>query len=86
VTGRDGAAGRRRGIGAVARASGLTVSALRFYDGAGVLRPDEVDPVSGYRWYGEHQVALARVIAALRRVRMPVPEIAAVVAARAARR
>jgi DNA polymerase-3 subunit beta len=78
VTGRDEG---RRGIGAVARESGLTVSALRFYDGAGVLRPDDVDPVSGYRWYGQHQVALARVVAALRRVRMPVAEIAAVVAA-----
>ena len=28
-----------RGIGQMARESGLTVSALRFYDGAGVLVP-----------------------------------------------
>lgn len=27
------------GIGQLARVSGLTVSALRFYDGAGVLEP-----------------------------------------------
>jgi DNA polymerase III subunit beta len=81
VTGRDGAEDRRRGIGAMARASGLTVSALRFYDGAGVLRPAGVDPASGYRWYADRQVAQARLIAALRRVRMPVPEIAAVLAA-----
>ena len=32
-----------RGIGEMARASGLSVSALRFYDGAGVLVPAEVD-------------------------------------------
>jgi len=40
-----------RGIGEVARASGLSVSALRFYDGAGVLVPAEVDPATGYRRY-----------------------------------
>jgi DNA-binding transcriptional MerR regulator len=39
-----------RSIGEMARASGLTVSALRFYDGAGVLVPAFVDPETGYRW------------------------------------
>ena len=39
-------------IGEMARASGLTVSALRFYDGAGVLVPAAVDPATGYRTYG----------------------------------
>lgn len=37
------------GIGRLARASGLTVSALRFYDGADVLTPAVVDPHTGYR-------------------------------------
>jgi DNA polymerase-3 subunit beta len=65
-----------RGIGEVARASGLSVSALRFYDGAGVLVPAEVDPATGYRRYADDQVRAARLIAGLRRVGMPVPEIA----------
>ena len=65
-----------RGIGEVARASGLTVSALRFYDGAGVLVPAEVDPATGYRWYADGQVRAARLIAGLRRVGLPVAEIA----------
>jgi DNA-binding transcriptional MerR regulator len=65
-----------RGIGEVARASGLTVSALRFYDGAGVLVPAEVDRVTGYRWYADDQVRAARLIAGLRRVGLPVAEIA----------
>jgi DNA polymerase-3 subunit beta len=65
-----------RSIGEVARASGLTVSALRFYDGAGVLVPAEVDAVTGYRRYAEEQVRAARLIAGLRRVGMPVAEIA----------
>ncbi len=65
-----------RGIGEVARASGLSVSALRFYDGAGVLVPAEVDPDTGYRRYTAGQVRAARLIAGLRRVGMPVAEIA----------
>jgi DNA polymerase-3 subunit beta len=65
-----------RGIGEVARASGLTVSALRFYDGAGVLVPAEVDPATGYRRYADDQVRAARLIAGLRRVGLPVAEIA----------
>jgi DNA polymerase-3 subunit beta len=65
-----------RGIGKVARASGLSVSALRFYDGAGVLVPAEVDPATGYRRYADDQVRAARLIAGLRRVGMPVAEIA----------
>jgi DNA-binding transcriptional MerR regulator len=67
----------------MARESGLTVSALRFYDSAGILPPADVDAATGYRWYADHQVAQARLIAALRRVRMPLPEIAAVLAATA---
>ncbi|MFC0504087.1 MerR family transcriptional regulator [Micromonospora costi] len=70
-----------RSIGELARASGLTVSALRFYDSAGVLVPARVDPVTGYRWYTDAQVAPARLVAGLRRVGMPVPEIAAAVRA-----
>ncbi|MEH1167127.1 MerR family transcriptional regulator [Micromonospora sp. CPCC 205539] len=68
-------------IGELARASGLTVSALRFYDSAGVLQPALVDPVTGYRWYADEQIAPARLVAGLRRVGMPVPEIAAAVRA-----
>ncbi|MEU4782734.1 MerR family transcriptional regulator [Micromonospora sp. NPDC023633] len=66
-----------RSIGELARASGLTVSALRFYDSAGVLAPALVDPATGYRWYTGDQVAPARLVAGLRRVGMPVAEIAA---------
>ena len=73
------------GIGQMARRSGLTVSALRFYDGAGVLVPAWVDPSSGYRWYGEDQVRDARVIARLRRVGLPLAEICRVLAHRQSR-
>ncbi|HEX5741393.1 MAG TPA: MerR family DNA-binding transcriptional regulator [Pilimelia sp.] len=79
-----------RGIGQMARETGLTVSALRFYDRAGLLVPAAVDPRTGYRRYAGGQVGPARVVAGLRRVGMPLAQIAAVLAAlpdaRAARR
>ncbi len=64
-----------RGIGQMARECALSVSALRFYDGAGVLVPARVDPASGYRSYSDEQVTSARLIARLRRVGMPIAEI-----------
>lgn len=67
-----------RSIGEMARASGLSVSALRFYDGAGVFGPARVDLRTGYRWYAPDQLADARLIARLRRVGMPLADISEV--------
>ncbi|WP_161958492.1 MerR family transcriptional regulator [Ornithinimicrobium cavernae] len=68
-------------IGELSRASGLTVSALRFYDREGLLVPADVDPHTGYRRYSPGQVRLARLLAGMRRVGMPLAEMAAVLAA-----
>ncbi|MEO7061694.1 MAG: MerR family transcriptional regulator [Lapillicoccus sp.] len=67
------------GIGEVARASGLTVSALRFYDREGVLTPAVVDPVTGYRRYAAAQVRPARLVAGMRRIGVPLADIAVAV-------
>jgi DNA polymerase-3 subunit beta len=69
------------GIGEMARRSGLSVSALRYYDGAGLLVPASVDAASGYRRYRPDQVVTARVLANLRRVGLPLAEVARVLAA-----
>src|SRR4051794_39796025 len=69
-----------RGIGEMVRDSGLSVSALRFYDGAGVLVPAWVDPVSGYRWYSTEQREESRLLARLRRAGMPLADIRLVLA------
>ncbi|MFJ9706861.1 MerR family transcriptional regulator [Streptomyces sp. NPDC101234] len=69
-----------RSIGEMARDSGLGVSALRFYDRAGVLVPAWVDPVSGYRWYEPGQLEEARMLACLRRAGMPLADIRLVLA------
>lgn len=70
----------KHSIGEIARASGLSVSALRFYDGAGVLVPAAVDPLTGYRRYSDDQLRAARLVAGLRRVGMPVAAITRAVA------
>ncbi|MER6359897.1 MerR family transcriptional regulator [Kitasatospora sp. NPDC001527] len=70
-----------RSIGELARDSGLSVSALRFYDGADVLAPARVDPRTGYRWYAPEQLADARLLARLRRVGLPLAGIRAVLGA-----
>jgi DNA-binding transcriptional MerR regulator len=67
-------------IGSFARAGGLPVTALRFYDAAGVLRPAHVDPATGYRWYTSAQVRTARLVASLRQAGLPVPDLVSVLA------
>src|SRR6478672_11689198 len=65
-------------IGEVARASGLSASALRFYDREGVLVPADVDALTGYRRYAARQLRAARLVASLRRVGMPLAEVSVV--------
>ena len=72
------------GIGRLASLSGLPVSALRFYDGAGVLPPSRVDPTTGYRYYESSQVVPARLVAHLRRVGLSLEDIRTVLAEPAA--
>ncbi len=77
----DGTRDDLRGIGEMSRETGLTISALRFYDRAGLLVPAEVDAATGYRRYAERQVVSARLVAGLRRVGMPLVEIERVLTA-----
>ncbi|MFE9428185.1 MerR family transcriptional regulator [Kitasatospora sp. NPDC006697] len=62
-------------IGAFARACGLSPKALRLYDELGLLRPDRVDPASGYRYYRPAQLDRARLVAHLRRIGVPLAVI-----------
>jgi DNA-binding transcriptional MerR regulator len=64
--------------GEFARRSRLSVKALRLYDRSGLLRPAEVHPGNGYRRYAESQLYAARLIALLRRLDMPLSQIAAI--------
>ena len=67
-------------IGEFSRLSHLTVTTLRHYHEVGLLTPAQIDP-SGYRRYGVSQVQQAQLVRRLRQLEMPVPEVAAVLAA-----
>ncbi|MGU3435676.1 MerR family transcriptional regulator [Actinomycetes bacterium M1A6_2h] len=65
-------------IGALARACGLTTSALRFYDDCGLLVPTEVDPTTGYRFYEASQVTRASTIRKLREIDVPLAVVTSI--------
>ena len=67
-------------IGRFAKATRLSVKALRHYDELGLLRPAAVDPSSGYRYYRPAQANQAEAIRILRSVDMPLEEIGALLA------
>ena len=61
-------------ISAFGRAARLSPKALRLYDELGLLRPAQVDPDSGYRYYEPAQLEW------LRRLGMPLAQIKVVTA------
>ena len=63
-------------IGRFARLTGLTVKALRYYDELGLLRPATVAGDTGYRLYSSAQVGRADAIRTLRRLEVPLDDIA----------
>jgi len=67
-------------IGRFSRLTGLTVKALRHYDELGLLRPAAVDPDTGYRSYSSDQVGRAEWIRTLRRLELPLDDIATILA------
>ncbi len=67
-------------IGEFARATFLSVKALRHYHDVGILEPVLIDPATGYRNYGTEQVPVAQMIRRLRQLEMPLDDIRAVVA------
>jgi DNA-binding transcriptional MerR regulator len=66
-------------IGIFARRSRLSTKALRLYDQIGLLVPADVDPENGYRRYRESQLASARLIVMLRRLDMPLSQVAEII-------
>jgi DNA-binding transcriptional MerR regulator len=66
-------------IGVFAKRSRLSAKALRLYDSVGLLVPADVDPENGYRRYRESQLATARLIVMLRRLDMPLTQVADII-------
>ncbi|MFF0392108.1 MerR family transcriptional regulator [Kitasatospora sp. NPDC004615] len=66
--------------GEFARRGLLSPKALRLYDRQGLLPPDVVDPVTGYRYYRAGRLRTARLIVRLRGLDMPLATVAEVLA------
>lgn len=69
-------------IGGFAQQSGLSVPALRYYDGIELLEPESVDPSSGYRRYHPDQLVIARQIRILRALDLPIETVREVISGR----
>ena len=63
-------------IGEVARLYGVSVSTLRHYERLNLLRPEYIDPETGYRYYSVNQFEPLDTIRYLRQLGLPLPEIA----------
>lgn len=62
-------------IGTFSQLVKLTVKTLRFYDEAGLLKPETTDPATGYRYYTSRQLYQLQRIVAFRRAGFSVKEI-----------
>src|SRR5215470_14122088 len=59
----------------------LSIKTLRYYHQVGLLEPAEVDPDTGYRYYGVEQLPTAQIIQRFRDLGMPIDAVKAVLAA-----
>lgn len=76
----SGAVTRGLTIGDFAELTHLSVRTLRRYHESGLLEPDRVDPVSGYRYYTAAQIPQAQVIHRLRELDVPLAEVRQILA------
>lgn len=66
-------------IGDFARHGRVSVRMLRHYDGIGLLRPANVDPPTGYRFYEANQLAALNRIVALKDLGFTLAEVSSII-------
>lgn len=74
IGGEGGDEGEHMSIGTLAAALGVRPSTLRFWEGAGLVRPERVGSI-GARRYGPSAIREARIVAALRSAGYRVPAV-----------
>lgn len=62
-------------IGEFSKVTGLTVKTLRFYHEQGIIVPSRVEAGSGYRFYAESKIELARTVTSLREIGFSIADI-----------
>ena len=62
-------------IGEVARLFDINVKTLRYYDETGLLKPEKVNPETGYRYYSTRQFERLNTIMYLKALQVPLERI-----------
>lgn len=62
-------------IGEFAKLTNIPVKTLRYYDEINLLKPEEIDLFSGYRYYGDKQKEDLEIILALKEAGFSLEEI-----------
>lgn len=62
-------------IGEASKITGLSVQTLRNYSNMGLVSPERIDPVTGYRYYTINQLHLLDKIKYLRDLELSIPQI-----------
>ncbi|MFY8330239.1 MerR family DNA-binding transcriptional regulator [Vagococcus carniphilus] len=62
-------------IGELAKASGISIRALRYYDKKGYLKPDYINPETNYRYYSSNQFGKLIVLQLFAEFDVPLSEI-----------
>src|SRR5215211_6654976 len=63
-------------IGEFSQIAKVTIDTLRHYDALGLLKPEKVDPFTGYRYYSARQLLPLNRILALKEIGFSLEEIA----------
>jgi DNA-binding transcriptional MerR regulator len=65
-------------IGEFSALTGISIHMLRNYDKIGLLKPEQVDSMTGYRFYGEKQIVRANYIQVLKSLGFGLNEISSI--------
>ena len=71
-------------IGEFSKLTKTTIKALRYYDEVGILKPEETDRFTGYRFYTTNQLVELHRIQSLRQIGLSIDEIRLIAAGKAA--
>ena len=66
---------KRFRIGEVSKLFRISIKTLRYYDEAGIFKPDYINPENQYRYYSADQFELLTMITYMRHLGIPVKEI-----------
>ena len=71
-------------IGQMSKVCGVSVKTLRHYDKIGLLKPQRIDEINGYRYYEDPQIGTMLLIGRLKRYGFSLTEIQALLTIRTA--